>query len=74
MSLLALARTPTIEAASSARPTAVFVSDSGEISLLYGDGSTASLGRSADVVGPMNDYDGDGDRDVVFLGTSRAFR
>lgn len=64
---MVLTGSPVISAADSAQPTAVFVSDGGEISLLYGDGSTTSLGQSAAVVGPMKDYDGDGQGEVPFV-------
>jgi hypothetical protein len=67
--VLALGALPGL-AGADGRPVAVFVADDGTVTMLNEDGTTTSLGRSASIVGPMRDYDGDGFAEVALVDSS----
>lgn len=58
---------PSATAAQTSDPVSVYADSSDTVTVLYENGTTKSLGVTAEVVGPMADVDGDGTLEVPYV-------
>ncbi|MFQ3318951.1 MAG: PGF-pre-PGF domain-containing protein [Natronomonas sp.] len=57
-------------AAGSSTPVSVYADSSDTLTVLYANGTTASLGVTAEVAGPLTDLDGDGELEAPYVNSN----
>ncbi|QLD85956.1 PKD domain-containing protein [Natronomonas halophila] len=69
LGLVAIAA-PNAAAAEASEPVSTYADTDGTLTVLYENGTTKSLGVSPNVIGPMEDIDGDGTLEVTYIDQS----